>query len=192
MNFKPYDILSSLIPGFIMLLAYIPFLGFTYDKDYVVGYTALAFGLGYLLNIISSLLEEFYFWTWGGRPSCSLLEGKGMWKISLYNYEKLKENLKTKTENPEPTNKELFSIAMRHVFAIKDSRMEDFSNSYAFSRTMLTCAILSSIVILVNYFDDWRAYLSLLVVVLFWYRAKQRGYYFSKELFQNYSKIEGI
>ncbi|WP_196783711.1 hypothetical protein [Flavobacterium hydrophilum] len=192
MNFKSYDILSSLVPGFIMLLCYLPFLGFDYNKDYVIGYTAIAFGLGYLLNIISSLLEQFYFWTWGGRPSCKLLEGKGMWNIKQYNYMRLKNNLNSKTENPTPCNKELFSIAMRTVFSTKDTRIEDFSNSYAFSRTMLTCSILSTIVILLNYYDDWKAYLSIIVVILFWYRAKQRGYYFSKEILQIYSKIENI
>ena len=51
MNFKAYDILSSLVPGFIMLLSCLPFLGYEYDKDYVIGYTAIAFGLGYLLNL---------------------------------------------------------------------------------------------------------------------------------------------
>jgi len=192
MNFKSYDILSSLVPGFIMLLAYLPFLGFTYDKDYVIGYTVIAFGLGYLLNIISSLFEDFYFWTWGGRPSCNLLDGKGMWKIEQYNHIKLKQNLISKTDNPNPTNMELFSIAMRSAFSQKDTRMEDFSNNYAFSRTMLTCSIFSSIVIIFCYYNNWKAYLSILVIILFWYRAKQRGYYFSKEVLQIYSKIEGI
>lgn len=192
MNFKSYDILSSLVPGFIMLLAYLPFLGFTYDKDYVIGYTVIAFGLGYLLNIISSLFEDFYFWTWGGRPSCNLLDGKGMWKIEQYNYIKLKQNLISKTDNPNPTNMELFSIAMRSAFSQKDTRMEDFSNNYTFSRTMLTCSIFSSIVIIFCHYNNWKAYLSILVIILFWYRAKQRGYYFSKEVLQIYSKIEGI
>lgn len=192
MNFKPYDILSTLVPGFIMLLAYLPFLGFTYDKDYTIGYTALAFGIGYLLNIISSLLEELYFISWGGRPSCNLLNGKGIWKIKQFNHVKLKDNLKSKTTSSNPSNKELFSIAMRYAFTTKDNRLEDFSNSYAFSRIMLTCSILSSIVVIANYSDNWRAYLSIIVTYLFWYRAKQKGYYFAKEVLQVYSKIENI
>lgn len=192
MNFKPYDILSTLVPGFIMLLAYLPFLGFTYDKDYIIGYTSIAFGLGYLLNIISSLLEELYFKSWGGQPSCNLLNGKGIWKIEQFNHVKVKEDLKSKTTCLNPSNKELFTIAMRYAYTTKDNRLEDFSNSYAFSRTMLTCAVLSTIVIITNNFDDWRAYLSLVVTYLFWYRAKQRGYYFSKEVLQVYSKLENI
>src|SRR5690606_28238841 len=100
---------------FIMLLVYLPFFGFTYDKDYVIGYTAIAFGLGYLLNIVSSLMEEFYFLTWGGRPSCNLLNGKGIWRIELFNHLQLKESLIAKSSNLNPSNRELFSIAMRYV-----------------------------------------------------------------------------
>ncbi|KUO64810.1 MAG: hypothetical protein APF83_14140 [Lutibacter sp. BRH_c52] len=192
MNFKSYDILSTLVPGFILLLVYLPFLGFIYNKDYVVGYTAIAFGLGYLLNTLGSWLEDFYFFTWGGRPSCNLLNGKSIWKIKQYNHSVLKVNLESKTVNPNPDNKELFSIAMRHAFSQKDTRMEDFSNGYAFARTMLTCSLLISIVILINYYNDWRAYLTIIIVLIFWYRAKQRGYYFSKEVLQVYSKIENI
>lgn len=192
MNFKSYDILSTLVPGFIVLLAYLPFLGFEYNKDYIIGYTAIAFAIGYLVNIIGSLLEEFYFWTWKGKPSSNLLEGKGMWKIKQFNHIKLKENLKSKITNSSSSNEELFSIAIRYAFTSKDNRLEDFSNSYAFSRSMLTCSILSSIVIIVSFYDDWRVYLSIPIVLLFWYRAKQRGYYFSKEVLQVYSKNENI
>ncbi|SHL75300.1 hypothetical protein [Flavobacterium chilense] len=192
MNFKSYDILSSLIPGFIMLLAYLPFLGFEYNKDYIIGYTTIAFGLGYLINTVGSWLEDFYFFTWGGRPSSNLLDGKGIWKIRLYNHTEIKNNLKSKSQNSNPCNKELFSIAMRYVCTSKDNRMEDFSNNYAFSRTMLTCSVLSSITIFANYYYDWRAYLSIPIIIIFWYRVKQRAYYFSKEIFQIYSKIENI
>lgn len=192
MNFKSYDILSSLVPGFIMLLAYLPFLGFEYNKDYIIGYTAIAFGLGYLINTIGSWLEDFYFFTWGGRPSSNLLDGKEIWKVKLYNYIEIKNSLKLKSSNSTPCNKELFSIALRYAFTSKDNRLEDFSNNYAFSRTMLTCSLLTSIVIISNYYDSWKTYLCFPIIIIFWYRVKQRAYYFSKEIFQIYSKIENI
>ena len=192
MNFKSYDILSSLVPGFIMLLSCLPFLGYEYDKDYVIGYTAIAFGLGYLLNTLGSWLEYFFFFTWGGMPSSNLLDGKGIKKIKVYNHESIKSSLKNKTSNSNPCNKELFNIAMRCVFTSKDNRAEDFSNNYAFARTMLTCVIFSSIVIIIAYYNDWRAYISIPIIIIFWYRAKQRAYYFAKEILQIYSKIENV
>lgn len=192
MNFKAYDILSSLVPGFIMLLSCLPFLGYEYDKDYVIGYTAIAFGLGYLLNTLGSWLEYFFFFTWGGIPSSKLLDGKYIKKIKVYNYKSIKESLKTKTSNQTPCNIELFAIAMRRVFTSKDNRADDFSNSYAFARTMLTCAILSSITIIAVYYNDWRAYLTIPIILIFWYRAKQRAYYFAREILQIYSEKENI
>jgi hypothetical protein len=52
MNFKLYDILSSLVPGFLLLLATLEFLNMPFDKDMVVAYTAVAFLLGFLLSTI--------------------------------------------------------------------------------------------------------------------------------------------
>ena len=86
MNFKAYDILSSLIPGFIMLIVLIPFLGLEYNKDYVIGYTAIAFLLGYVLNTLGSWLEDLYYLTWGGKPSDKLLDGKSIWKIKIIGF----------------------------------------------------------------------------------------------------------
>ena len=192
MNFKAYDILSSLIPGFIMLIVLIPFLGLEYNKDYVIGYTAIGFLLGYVLNTLGSWLEGFYYLTWGGKPSDKLLDGKSIWKIKIYNHSSIKAHLQTKTQNIYASNDELFSIALRISFSQKDTRLEDFSNIYAFSRTMLTCVLLSSIILITNYYDDWKVYLSILIVIVFWYRSKQRGYYLCKEILNIYSSKENL
>ena len=63
MNFKFYDILSHLIPGFVVYLVYLSFTGETFDKDFVVPATAIAFILGYFVNTLASWLEDFYYWT---------------------------------------------------------------------------------------------------------------------------------
>lgn len=189
MNFKTYDILSSVIPGYVLLIV---LLNFQYDKDLVVPYTAIAFVLGFLVNTLGSWLEDFYFFTWGGKPSNNLLKGKQIWKIRVYNFVALKSNLESKTANQTPSEDELFSIAMRVAFSQKDSRLEDFSSSYAFSRTMLTCVILSSFFLIVNHYDSWKVYSIIPAILVFWYRCKQRGYYFSKEVLNIYSAKENI
>ena len=112
MNFKAYDILSSLIPGFIVLLVLLKLFGLNYDKDYVIAYTAIAFLIGYVVNTLSSWLEDFYYFTWGGKPSNNLLEGKGVWKVKFYEHEKAKNCLIQETQSTNPTNDHLFSIAM--------------------------------------------------------------------------------
>lgn len=186
MNFKTYDILSSLVPGFIMLLVLIPILGYDYNKDYAIGYTAIAFLLGYFLNTIGSWLEDFYFFSWGGKPSSNLLDGKDIWKVRIYNSNEIKDSLKKLTKNIEPSNNELFGIAMRKAFSHKETRIEDFNSFYAFSRTMLTCALISSICLIINYYYDFRVYITLIVVLVFWYRCKQRAYYLCKEIINIY------
>lgn len=193
MNFKSYDILSSLIPGFLLLLGLLNFLDIPYDKDFIIGYTAIAFLGGYLLNTIGSWLEDFYFFTWGGKPSSKLLEGKGIWKVKIYNAASLKQHLSQKTTNPTPTNDELFGIAMRTTNGANDNRIEDFNANYAFSRTLLTTVIICGILMLFSNYKDWHYYAVLLPsLFVLWLRCKQRGYYYSKEVLNVYSKLNNI
>ena len=122
MTFKAYDIFSSLVPGFILLLGLLYFLKIPYDNDYVVGYTAIAFLLGYVANTLGSWLEDFYFFTWGGKPSSKLLSGKSIWKVKVYNHVSIRQHLVQKTTNATATDDELFSIAMRNAYmALKSS-----------------------------------------------------------------------
>jgi len=192
MSFKPYDILSALIPGFLMLLALMNFLGVSYDKDLVIAYTAIAFLIGFIVNTLSSWLEDFYFWTWGGKPSSNLLEGKSIWKVKFYDFEKAK-NLLTKEANKEnPSNDHMFSIAMRYANGLKDSRVQDFNANYAFARVLLTTLFVSTFVLLVKNYSDWRYYAILIpLLIIVWLRCKQRGYYYSREVLNEYLKAKG-
>jgi hypothetical protein len=61
MKFKEYDILSSLIPGFIVLFVGINFLKIEYNKDIIIPYTAIAFFMGFIVNSLSSWLENIYY-----------------------------------------------------------------------------------------------------------------------------------
>lgn len=56
MNFKAYDILSSLVPGFLVLLAGMQLFEISFNKDNIIPYTAEAFLLGYVINTLSSWL----------------------------------------------------------------------------------------------------------------------------------------
>jgi hypothetical protein len=135
MTFKAYDILSTLVPGFLCLLTLLNILDTTFDKDMVVPYTAIAFLLGYIVNTVSSWLEDFYFFTWGGKPSSRIIEGKDIWKVRFYHSGKAKTLLLNDC-NPNPTSDELFSAAMRIANGQKDSRVDDFNAMYAFSRAL--------------------------------------------------------
>lgn len=189
MNIKAYDILSSLIPGFLVLLVLLSTLGFNYDKDYVIAYTAIAFLIGYIMNTLSSWLEDFYYFTWGGKPSRKLLDGKGIWKVFFYEHEKAKDLLTQESLKSSPSNDYLFSIAMRYANGKKDSRVDDFNANYAFSRVLLTTALTITSLLIFNNYNDWRYYATLIPsLIIIWLRCKQRGYYYAKEVLNEFLK----
>lgn len=189
MNFKFYDILSSLVPGFIILAASMYMLNIEYNKDYVLPYTALAFLIGYIINAICSWLEDIYYWTWGGKPSTKLLDGKDMWKVRFYESKKVKDYLLEEVKDPSASNDKLFHEAMRHANGKSESRVDDFNAHYAFSRSLLTTTLIAVIFIAFKQYDNWLFYIiaipSLFVV---WFRCKQRAYYYSREVLNEYLK----
>jgi len=188
MSFKTYDILSSLIPGFLCLLALLNVLDDSFDKDLVIPYTAIAFFLGFLLNTASSWLEDFYFFTWGGKPSSRLIDGKDIWKVRFYTSVKAK-NLLLQDTRPNAQNDELFGAAMRLANGQKDTRVDDFNAMYAFSRSLLTTSIVGTPLLLIDHYQDWHYYAVLLpILCILWLRCKQRAYYYSREVLNVYLK----
>ena len=190
MQFKAYDILSSLIPGFLVLLVVLKIANMGFDKDLAIAYTAVAFLLGYLVNTLASWMEDIYYFSWGGKPSSRLLDGKDIWKVKFYTTTEVKELLKSETSNPNPKNDELFGIAMRYANGEKDTRIDDFNASFAFSRALLTCAIICTILLLLKFPCNLTYYSSLIAVIVIWLRCKQRGYYYAKEVLNVYLKIK--
>ena len=102
MVFIYYDTLSSLISGCVLIVV----LSFVFEQDTSnmnsILSLALAYVLGYILNAISGLVEPFYFWTMGGRPSDKLLttppkncssgkikEYTGYGRIKFFHYDKV-------------------------------------------------------------------------------------------------------
>lgn len=193
MTFKAYDIFSSLVPGFLLLLVLQYFLCLPFDKDYIVGYIAIAFLLGYIMNAVGSWFEDIYVFSWGGKPSSNLLRGKSIWKIKFYNYRQVRQHLMQKSANTNPNDDELFAIAMRDVASIKDTRIDDFNAIYAFARTMLTTSLIGGILILTRNYTDWQYYIGVfLIILVLWYRCKQRGYYYAKEILNVYCRFNNI
>jgi len=186
MNFKLYDILSSLIPGFLLFISILDFFNIAFNKDLIVPYTAIAFLLGFLVNTISSWSEDFYFITWGGKPSDCLLKGKDIWKVRFYESQKVKGLLSNDATNPNAPNNELFAIAMRSANQ-KDTRVADFNAAYAFSRSLLTCVLIGGMFLLIRNCNDWKFYLIVIpAIIIVWLRCKQRAYYYSREVLNVY------
>lgn len=186
MKFKFYDILSHLIPGFIIYITYLEFIGETFNKDFVVPSTAIAFVLGYFLNTLSSWLEDFFYWTWGGIPSSRLLDGKDIWKVRFHESERTKKMLQNEASTPI-TNKKLFSIAKRYTNYEVDLKVGDFNANYAFSRVILTTVLIASGFMIYAYYDSYLVYATTIpLIFVSWLRSKQRGYYYAREVLNTY------
>lgn len=191
MKFKAYDILSSLIPGFIILFVVLKFLNLSYNKDFVIPYTVIAFFLGYIVNSLSSWFEDFYFFTWGGKPSSSLISGKGIWKVKFYEHQKTKKLLIKDCSLENPINDQLFSIAKRYTNGSTNERIKDFNANYAFTRSLLTTTLISSTLLIIDNYDDLRYYAVLIpILVITWLRCKQRAYYYAREVLNGYLTLK--
>lgn len=190
MKFKTYDILSSLIPGFLVLFVLLQVLKYEFDKDLILIYTAVAFLLGYIVNALSSWMEDIYFFTWGGKPSNNLLEGSDIWKVRFYHSAKAKNLLASETTNTTPKKDELFSIAMRHGNGIS-TRVDDFNAMYAFSRALLTTTLIGSVLLLIQHCKEWQYWVVLIPsLIIVWLRCKQRAYYYAREVLNAYLKAK--
>lgn len=190
MNFKVYDILSSLVPGFILLYLFLELTNKPFTNELIVPFTAIAFLIGFIVNTLSSWLEEFYFFTWRGKPSDRLLNGKDIWKVKFYQSTEIKEILKKETQSNNASNDELYSIAKMYIKG-NDQLINDLNSSYAFSRSMLTVVLIVGIILIIYNYNDLRYYLGVIAIVLIvWLRCKQRAYYYAREVLSNYLHIK--
>ena len=191
MNFKSYDIISKLLPGYALVYSFI-FLYCDYSvyftADFILPITVVAYFLGYILDTFGSWLEGIYYFTWNGKPSTRLLtKNKGIWKIPAPHFlMNLKEESK-KILGEDIKEDDLFRYIQSSAFSINKERLNDFLQNFIFARVMLTVVILLVVLFGFKYYVYWQFYIiSITVIVILWLRAKQRAYYYAAEVFRVY------
>jgi hypothetical protein len=76
---------------------------------------------------------------------------------------------------------------MRKVNACKESRVPAFNAQFAYSRTILTAILLLDIFGAIRFYDNYLFWLIALALLLIsWNRFKERGYYYAKEVLNEY------
>lgn len=191
MTFNLYDLLSQIIPGSIIYFTLLYVYGIEWDKDYMAIATIFAFLFGYFINAISSWIEKFYFWTWGGKPSSNLLSGKNVAYFEFYQGDEVITLLKKEIKKDTASSDELFSIASYVANGVKDTRIEAFNANYAFSRNILTSLIIINVILVGDSSKNINYFLPLTILtILAWYRCKERGYYLSREILQVYLRTQ--
>lgn len=194
MEFKYYDLLSSIIIGYFTMMAYLFAFGIDYNEDYSIAYIAAAYVVGYIVNSISSLMEPFWYKTIGGMPSDNLLTVKpdknytGITKVKFYEAEKAIRLLKADTGDANASTRRMFACAMRMTNGDSNTRVQDFNAQYAFSRVLLTTMFFVTIAVIATHYCEWQSYMLLIALALCWNRFRERGYYYAREVLNEYLK----
>lgn len=190
MSFTIYEIISHLVPGYIVVFFLRQELGIDLNDLGNTSILALAFACGFVVQTLASWFEDILYFTWGGKPSNQLLNGKDMWKVRFYSSNEVKNLLKEEAQRNGQTNynnDSLFEIAQRRVNSQKSDRVTSFNANYAFVRSM----VLAFLLVLVNNLFKLPSNLNLILIlaallIVSWYRAKQRGFYFAREVLNMY------
>lgn len=192
MNFKYYDLLSSVIIGFFAIVALLYATGNEYNKDLTMAYMAGSYVVGYLFNALSSLMEPFWYLTIGGMPSDRLLtlnpkkKYTGINRVRFYHAKEAIDKLRKQLNNNEADTKQMFSLAMRETNGNPSSRVQDFNAQYAFSRVLMTSLLIITFIAIICEPCCWKSYLAIIPLFLSWNRFKERGYYYAREVLNEY------
>ncbi|MFR5934549.1 hypothetical protein [Phocaeicola sp.] len=192
MKFSLYNVLSSLLHGFVLLYVVFHMFSIEINDKAILFYTAIAYFLGFFINTLSSWIEPLYFWCWGGKPSNKLLDGNSrLTGIKLYQADVIKNHLKSDVGNggQQQSNDCLFSIAKRK--AGETNRISDLNGMYAFSRGLLTLSfVLSALLISKFYFCWWSYVICIITIVILNIRSRQFAYYYSREVYTTYLTVK--
>ena len=196
MSFKYYDLLSNLTVGIVASFAIWKLFFLDLDiSEWVV--IPAGYVLGYFLNAISSLIEPFLFCTICGKPSDKLLtpvpgqKWTGIKKVKFFFAEEAVKTLKKDIGDAEAETGKMFGYAMRMANANKDSRVPDFNGHYALSRVILTTVIFAVIIVEIKFSYVWYSWpISIAILSLAWNRFRERGYYYAREVLNEYLKTK--
>lgn len=194
MSFKYYDLLSKLIVGMVasyaILFIFFPDLELSEWIILPAGYV-----VGYFLDALSSFIEPALNRTICGKPSTVLLtpilgqKWTGIKKVKFFFSEEAVKCLKIDTGDEDASTEKMFSYAKQMVNANKECRVQDFNGHYALSRVILTTVIIAVVVAEIWYCCVWYSWLiSLATLLLAWNRFRERGYYYAREVLNEYLK----
>ena len=201
-KFDIYDIVTSLLHGTLFLGA--SFVLFPQainnvrplDISEVVMsamFISVAYFLGQAITSISSLLQPFLFLTWGGMPSKIVFGGGFPEKYLSADLIGLAKKALQKSSDVKLSDAALFSKAMGIARKAEGSLSERHNQMYAYNRTTLCNLILLLGLFIASCFHGscrefgWTAIAATLICIAFllllhWYRAKQRAFYYVREV----------
>jgi hypothetical protein len=208
-KFELYDILAVLIPGAIVMgilsvtfpEAVTRFTPMRFPNAFaVIWLVAVATFMGHLIQAITSLIEPLIYWTWGGRPSDRALHsGLGMRYLPVDTGKRIRAKL-IAALGKTTSDRSLFLFAMQKAETSGNTRVAKFNGLYAYHRAMLTLVLVALAVILASMrwgrAQQWTigektevVIAGVLLLLIFWFRAKQRGFYYVREVLSTAERL---
>lgn len=189
MSFTIYEVISHIVPGYIVVFFLRNQLGIDITDMGGLEIVALAYAIGFVIQTLASWAENIMYITWGGKPSIQLLKGKQIWKVKFPSWKEARELLlkEAKQNRSDISEDTLFEIAKRKVDSLKYERVISFNAVYALSRAMTMSFLVSFLGSI--FFKQATLQLTLILgflTVISWLRAKQRGFYYCKEVLSMY------
>jgi hypothetical protein len=196
-----YDILGTVVPGVLLaywlpicfpdIVAMVSAVRFP-ESIAVIGFSAVAILFGQLVQALASALEWLLFLSWGGKPSeRALSNGLGDRYLSKSTGTRIRRCLAPLAAGGA-SDQDLFYIAQSRAYATSGSRLSQLNAFYAYHRGLVVVLVLGMLILITSRqwgeAAAWRtevfwSSISILAVtlVMMWYRAKQRAYYFVRE-----------
>jgi len=196
-----YDLLGTLVPGVLVVswcaicfpqLSGIASASGLNELFGVLAGIALAVFAGQLVQTFGSLIEPLLYWSWGGAPSDRALEqglGRYLPKDAAL---RIRGKLQARVASDASLHS-LFLHAMQLTDAAGVGRAARFNGLYAYHRSLVVFVIVALFVALTSWrcglLATWPWSHAAAVVVgllalfmLAWYRAKQRAFYYVREV----------
>lgn len=197
-----YDLLAALIPG-ALLVCLIPLLfpgvtqcafavalpgGFA-----VIALTVLSVFAGHTVQALASFIEPLIERTWKGRPSFCVLRGACSDRYFPADASaRVRRKLITSVGN-DASDASLFQYAAQLAENAGNPRLARFNALYGYHRGVLTLTLISLLLFAASVVGGTAAgytastQVTLLasnlgLLVLFWHRTRQRGYYYAREV----------
>ncbi len=197
-----YDVLSVLVPG-VLVVCVVPLTSPAVAAAIAavklpgefafLGLLALSVFAGYLVQALASITEPVLNKTWGGRPSELALDGKLPDRyFPADSAKRIRAKLAALAQSSAST-RSLFLIAMQRAEACSSTRVTRFNGLYAYHRALVLLTTVSILLFLLSFREGLAAQLTwkqnstilvllALLLVLFWHRTRQRGFYYVREV----------
>jgi len=200
-KFEFYDILAVLVPGTLLMACiglFFPDIATPLtamklpDGFALICLTTLSIFLGHSIHAVSSLLDPFWEWTWGGRASeRAFARGLGNRYLPAETATRIKGKLAAASGSAE--DRSLFLFAMQKAETSENARVSKFNGLFAYHRAILTLLLVGTALLGISMCwgraagwngaaKFWAFVGALAFLLLIWNRTKQRAFYYVREV----------